>query len=257
MTARASMRGVVAVIPARYSSSRFPGKPLALIAGRPMIQWVHERVLTVAKRVIVATDDDRIAECVRGFGGEVAMTRCDHPNGTSRIAEVAASLHEEIVVNVQGDEPGIEPEVVEAVASALRRAGRASPMATIASPFGPREDPADPNIVKVVVGRSGHALYFSRSLVPFDRDASARRDRPAPAAPLKHVGIYAYRRRFLATFTELEATPLEQTEQLEQLRVLEHGYSIAVSIREASSHGIDTPEQLKAFEQALRSRGSS
>lgn len=256
MTARASMRGVVVVIPARYASTRFPGKALAPIAGRPMIQWVHERAREAARRVIVATDDERIAEAVRGFGGEVMMTRADHPNGTSRIAEVAASLHEEIVVNAQGDEPGLEPSLIEATVAALRSAGRAAPMATIASPFQPHEDPCDPNIVKVVIGRSGNALYFSRSPVPYDRDAAARGG-PAPAPTLKHVGLYAYRRRFLATFTELEPTALERTEQLEQLRVLEHGYSIAVAIRPASSHGIDTPEQLTEFERSLPLRGST
>lgn len=264
MSAAASMRGVVVVIPARWGSTRFPGKVLAPIAGRPMIQWVHERAREVAKRVIVATDDERVAVAVRGFGGEVVLTRADHANGTSRIAEVAESLHEEIVVNVQGDEPGLEPSLIDAAAAALRSSGRTVPMATIASPFRDDEDPADPNIVKVVVGRNGRALYFSRSLIPFARDAtrsatskgraSGADAAAAPAPPLKHVGLYAYRRRFLATFTQLESTPLERTEQLEQLRVLEHGYDIAVAIRDASSHGIDTPEQLKEFERVVRSR---
>jgi len=254
LTHASAMRGAVVVIPARYASTRFPGKALAPIAGKPMIQHVFERVRTVAKRVIVATDDERIATAVRGFGGEVAMTREDHPNGTSRISEVAAALHEDIVVNVQGDEPGIEPSLVEAAVEALRMAGRTVPMSTIASPFRTGEDPADPNIVKVVVGRNGRALYFSRSVIPYDRDKVHRRSGDSPAAPLKHVGLYAYRRRFLATFVELEITPLERTEQLEQLRVLEHGYSIAVAVREAVSHGIDTPAQLTAYEQALRSR---
>lgn len=251
-----AMRGAVVVIPARYASSRFPGKVLAAIAGRPMIQHVFDRVRSVAKRVIVATDDERIASVVRGFGGEAVLTRADHPNGTSRVAEVASGLHEEIVVNVQGDEPGIDPAAVEMAVAALRAAGRAVPMATIASPFAQDEDPSDPNIVKVVVGRSGRALYFSRSLIPFDRDQGQRAVGVAPATPLKHIGIYAYRRRFLGTFVELETTPLERTEQLEQLRVLEHGYPIAVAVHATTSHGIDTPEQLTAFEQALRSRGS-
>lgn len=278
MSARASMRGVVAIIPARFGSTRFPGKALAPILGRPMIQWVHERAIAAAKRVIVATDDARIADAVRAFGGEAILTRQDHRNGTSRIAEAAASLHEEIVVNVQGDEPGLEPGLIEAAVDALRAAGRTVPMATIASPFTAGENPADPNIVKVVVGRGGLALYFTRSLVPFDR-ALALRSAPSsagkgtatsgsmntstlpaegaapPAAPLKHVGLYAYRRKFLATFTELEPTPLERTEELEQLRALEHGYSIAVAIRETTNHGIDTPEQLKEFERRLRDSG--
>ena len=240
------------IIPARFASTRFPGKPLALIDGVPMIQLVHARAASAVKRVIVATDDDRIASTVRAFGGEVVMTRSDHPNGTSRIAEVAASLHEDIVVNVQGDEPGLEPALIGRAVKALRAAGRSVPMATIASPFAPGEDVANPNLVKVVLDRRSRALYFTRSAVPFDRDRTQRGAEPAPAAPLRHVGLYAYRRHFLQTFIELESTPLERTEQLEQLRALEHGYPIAVAIADANAHGIDTPEQLKAFEQAHR-----
>jgi len=247
------MRDVVVIIPARFASTRFPGKPLAVIAGKPMIQWVHERAKSAVSRVIVATDDARIADAVRGFGGEVAMTRADHANGTSRLAEVAATLHEDVIVNLQGDEPGLEPALIGSAVAALRAAGRTVPIATLASPFAPGEDPADPNLVKVVLDRRGRALYFTRSHIPFDRD---RAQREASAAPLRHIGLYAYRRRFLQTFVELESTPLERTEQLEQLRALEHGYPIAVAVVESHSHGIDTPEQLKAFEQALR-RGSS
>lgn len=256
-TASPSLRNVVAVIPARYASTRFPGKPLALIDGVPMIRRVYERTASAVKHVIVATDDERIAEAVRGFGGEVAMTRADHPNGTSRIAEVAAKLHEDVIVNVQGDEPGVEPSVIERAVKALRAAGRAVPMATIASPFGAGEDPADPNIVKVVLDRRSLALYFTRSQVPFDRDRTARdASAPAPAVPLRHLGLYVYRRLFLKTFVELESTPLERTEQLEQLRALEHGYPIAVAIVESGAPGVDTPEQLTAFEQFLRRESS-
>lgn len=246
------MRDVVVIIPARYASTRFPGKPLALIDGKPMIQWVHERATSAVKRVIVATDDDRIADAVRSFGGEVVMTRTDHANGTSRIAEVAAALHENIIVNVQGDEPGLEPSLIVRAVKALRAGGRSVPMATVASPFGPKEDPADPNLVKVVVDRRSRALYFTRSVVPFDRDRAQRGGAAAPALPLRHIGLYAYRRQFLQTFLELESTPLERTEQLEQLRALEHGYPIAVALVDASASGIDTPEQLTAFEQARR-----
>lgn len=246
------MRDVVVVIPARHASTRFPGKPLATILGKPMIQHVHERASQVAKRVIVATDDERIATCVRSFGGQVVMTRGDHPNGTSRIAEAVAALHEDVVVNVQGDEPGLEPSLIEQVVKSLRAAGRGVPMATIASPFAAGEDPSSPHIVKVVVDRRGRALYFSRSLIPFDRDGAAPSGGTALASPLRHVGLYAYRRHFLETFVNLESTPLERTEQLEQLRALEHGYPIAVAIAESKSSGIDTPEQLKAYEQALR-----
>ncbi|MBX3356012.1 MAG: 3-deoxy-manno-octulosonate cytidylyltransferase [Phycisphaeraceae bacterium] len=247
------MRDVAVVIPARYASSRFPGKPLAPILGKPMIQHVHERAATVARRVIVATDDERIATAVKAFGGEVVMTRGDHPNGTSRIAEVAATLHEDVIVNVQGDEPGLEPSLIERAVKALRAAGRGVPMATIASPFSHGEDPKSPHLVKVVVDRRGRALYFSRSVIPFARDDQPRDAADSThAALLRHVGLYAYRRPFLATFVALEESPLERTEQLEQLRAIEHGYPIAVAVAEAAVHGIDTPEQLTAFEQALR-----
>ncbi len=178
------------------------------------------------------------------------MTRADHPNGTSRIAEVAARLSCEMIVNVQGDEPSIEPELIDAAVDALER-NSDCPMATIASPFAADEDPSDPNVVKVVVSQRGTALYFSRALVPHWRDRATdlakRPNAVALAPPLKHVGLYVYRRAFLATFLGLAPTPLEQTEQLEQLRVLEHGYAIAVAVGRAAFHGIDTPEQYEAW----------
>jgi 3-deoxy-manno-octulosonate cytidylyltransferase (CMP-KDO synthetase) len=235
----------LAVIPARYASTRFPGKPLAAETGRPLIQHVVEQVQQASRldRVIVATDDDRIAAAVRRFGGEAIMTREDHPNGTSRIAQVVAELGDacpQIVVNVQGDEPEIPPAVIDALVDALESDTEA-PMATIASPFAADEDPGNPNIVKVVVDQRGRAMYFSRSLIPFDRDGQG-----APA-PLKHLGIYAYRRSFLPVYVGLSATPLEQCEKLEQLRVLEHGHAIRVVEAVAHHHGIDTPEQYAAF----------
>jgi 3-deoxy-manno-octulosonate cytidylyltransferase (CMP-KDO synthetase) len=244
--------GVVAVIPARFGSTRFPGKPLAAKTGKPLIQHVCEQAARsrAIERIIVATDDARIAAAVRGFGGEAVMTRGDHPNGTSRIAEVAATLDCEFIVNVQGDEPSIEPDLIDAAVDAIRSAADA-PMATIASPFAPHEDAADPNIVKVVVSRTGRALYFSRSLIPYWRDqgreTAVSANAQPPAKPLKHVGLYVYRRPFLATFVQLPPTALEVTEQLEQLRVLEHGYPIAVAIGKAAFHGIDTPEQYEAW----------
>ncbi len=234
------MSDVVVVIPARYASSRFPGKPLAARTGRPLIQHVCERasLASCASRVLVATDDSRIAKAVQGFGGEVVMTRADHPNGTSRLAEVARDLaHGTIVVNVQGDEPDIEPALIDKAAQALGDAD----MCTVASPFAADEDPADPNIVKVVVDRMGRALYFSRALIPFKRDAIG------PSQPLKHVGLYAYRREFLIEYVGMTPTPLERTEHLEQLRVLEHGRRIQVVIADARHHGIDTPEQYNEF----------
>ncbi|MBL9118432.1 MAG: 3-deoxy-manno-octulosonate cytidylyltransferase [Phycisphaerae bacterium] len=257
--------GAVAVIPARFGSTRFPGKPLAAKTGKPLIQHVCEQAARAKSisRIIVATDDQRILEAVWGFGGEAVMTRSDHPNGTSRIAEVAATLRDAIIVNVQGDEPAMEPELMDAAVAALERHPGA-PMSTIASPFGPGEDVGDPNIVKVVLRRDGTALYFSRAPIPLWRDrervmaSHTQSGLPAipPAAPLKHVGLYVYRREFLATFLGLAPTALEMTEQLEQLRVLEHGYPIAVAQGVAAFHGIDTPEQYEAWVRRYAERSS-
>jgi 3-deoxy-manno-octulosonate cytidylyltransferase (CMP-KDO synthetase) len=243
---------IVAIIPARFASVRFPGKPLAAATGKPLIQHVCEAAARSRRlsRIIVATDDDRIAAAVRSFGGEVAMTRADHPNGTSRIAEVASAVACDVVVNVQGDEPSIEPELIDAAIEALL-ARPACPMATVASPFAAGEDPADPNLVKVVLAADGTALYFSRSPIPAwrdrERDLAASSAARPPAEPLKHVGLYVYRREFLVRFPSLPPTPLERTEQLEQLRALEHGHRIAVALGEAPFHGVDTPEQYEAF----------
>lgn len=245
----------VAIIPARFGSTRFAGKPLADATGKPLIQHVVERAreARTITRVIVATDDQRIFAAVEGFGGEVVMTCADHPNGTSRIAEVAAGLPESevgIVVNVQGDEPEIEPRVIDELVEGLV-ADEGAPMATLASPFMAGEDAGSPHIVKVVTaGREGRlrALYFSRSLIPFDRDGGGE-------AALKHPGVYAYRRAFLLKYPELAPTPLEGTEKLEQLRALEHGYPIAIVRTRVTHHGIDTPEQYDAFVRRYRSEG--
>ena len=232
----------IAIIPARYASHRFPGKVLADRTGKPLIRHVYDRVreATLVGRVIVATDDRRVLEAVEAFGGEAVMTRGDHANGTSRIAEVAADLDAPVIVNVQADEPEIEPHLIDEAIRCLD--GHPDcPVATLASPFADDEDPADPNIVKVVVDGAGRALYFSRALIPHDRDGDA--NRPA----LKHLGMYVYRREFLLAFANLEATPLERIERLEQLRVLEHGHAIAVAIVDAHYHGIDTPAQYDEF----------
>jgi 3-deoxy-manno-octulosonate cytidylyltransferase (CMP-KDO synthetase) len=230
-----------AIIPARYDSTRFPGKLLADETGQPLIRHVHDRATQAAcvDRVIVATDDERIRDAVAAFGGTVVMTRRDHPNGTTRIAEAAATLDAELIVNVQGDEPEIEPEIIDLAVRTMTDHPECV-IGTVGSPFGPDEDPDDPNIVKVVVDASGRALYFSRSRIPHPARGDA-------AAPLKHVGLYVYRRTFLETYASLPPTPLEQTERLEQLRVLEHGHEIAVAIGDARHHGIDTPEQYAAF----------
>ena len=240
---------VVAVIPARWASVRFPGKPLALLAGKPVIVHVCEQAKKAkhVQRIIVATDDARIVDVVTAAGFEARLTRADHVNGTSRIAEVAASLNADIIVNVQGDEPRIEPELIDFAIEALIKAGPSVPVSTVASPFMPGEDVNDPNLVKVVVGANGRALYFSRSRIPFHRVGAT-----SAVEPLKHVGLYVYRREFLPIFLALAPTPLELTEQLEQLRVLENGHAIAVAIGNARFHGVDTPQQLEKLEARSR-----
>ncbi|MHC4416617.1 MAG: 3-deoxy-manno-octulosonate cytidylyltransferase [Planctomycetota bacterium] len=244
------MSTATAIIPARYGSIRFPGKVLAARTGRPLIQHVYERVrrARLVDRVIVAADDQGIIDAVVGFGGEAVITRADHPNGTSRIAEVAPSVEAEVIVNVQADEPEIEPDLIDLAIRALERRPQCA-MATLASPFDPREDPADPNIVKVVLNTAGCALYFSRALIPHRRGGSD------VVAPLKHTGLYVYRRDFLLKYSDLPPTPLEQAERLEQLRALEHGYDIAVAVTEASFAGIDTPAQYEAFVERWRGKG--
>jgi 3-deoxy-manno-octulosonate cytidylyltransferase (CMP-KDO synthetase) len=238
----------IAIIPARMGSTRFPGKMLARETGKPLIQHVWEAVrrATSLSRVVVATDDPRISEAVRAFGGEAVMTDAAHPNGTSRLAQASLLLGlapDTLVANVQGDEPEVEPAAIDKAVTLCRVSG--AEVATVASPFMPGEDPANPNIVKVVRRPDGRALYFSRSLVPFDRAGSG-------AAPLKHVGLYVYRHSFLKTYATLAPTPLEQAEMLEQLRVLEHGYSIAVALHPCTTQGIDTPEQYRAFVERVR-----
>lgn len=238
----------LAVIPARFASTRFPGKPLADATGKPLIRHVVERVRLTRSigRIIVATDDRRILDAVRSFGCEAVMTG-EHPNGTSRIAEVVASLGEhvepgQIIVNVQGDEPDIEPSVIDELVAGLA-ADPDAPMATLASPFADDEDPANPNIVKLVtaaVGGRCRAMYFSRSLIPFDRDGRG-------VERWKHPGLYAYRRDFLLHYVTLAPTPCEVAESLEQLRALEHGHAIAIVKTVVRHHGIDTPQQYEAF----------
>ncbi len=237
---------IIAVIPARFASTRLPGKPLLAETGRPLIQHVVEAAqkATRISRTIVATDDLRIAEAVQEFGGEYAMTRTDHPSGTDRVAEVAAGLPDaSIIVNLQGDEPEITGEALDLVATVLDADPTAS-MATLATPIRSEAVYRDPACVKVVCSRSGHALYFSRSPIPFHRDGLPQGD--VPIAYL-HLGLYAYRRDFLLQFSSLPPSALETTEKLEQLRVLEAGHRIAVGIIEEPSIGIDTPEDYQRF----------
>jgi 3-deoxy-manno-octulosonate cytidylyltransferase (CMP-KDO synthetase) len=234
------------VIPARWASTRLPGKPLLPLAGKPLLRHVWERCQKVrgADAVIVATDDMRIAEAAFDFGAEVAMTSPKHPSGTDRIAEVAKNLSGfEMVLNVQGDEPFIQPSLVEKLAEALKK-DRAIQMSTAACVLDPA-DLANPNCVKVVTALDGNALYFSRSPIPCDRDGDANPKR------WRHLGIYGYRRKFLLEFVKWKPTSLEKSEKLEQLRALEHGAKIRVVPAKPAGPGIDTAEDLKAAERYL------
>jgi 3-deoxy-manno-octulosonate cytidylyltransferase (CMP-KDO synthetase) len=235
------------VIPARYASSRFPGKPLADLGGRPMVVRVCERAaLSGAASLHVATDDARIADAARAHGYDALMTGAHHASGTDRIAEAASQLglaDEDIVVNVQGDEPLIAPQLIAQVALELERRPQAS-VSTACHALRHAAELANPNVVKVVLDASGHALYFSRAQIPYPRSAGG--------AWYRHAGIYGYRVGFLKRFSGLPAAPLEITEALEQLRVLWHGYRIAVAVSEADvAPGVDTPEDLEAVRRML------
>jgi len=239
------------LIPARWASTRFPGKPLHPIAGKPLIQHVWERASRArqADRVIVATDDMRIAETAFAFGAEVAMTAANLPTGTDRIAAVSANLKTHgILVNVQGDEPLVDPALIDRLILTLRAHPRVG-MATAASRFQHAADAASPDNVKVVMDTKGRALYFSRSLIPFNRDNSPR------AAPcLHHMGIYAFRRSFLTQFVRWKPTPLEKTEKLEQLRALENGGQILVVETKHRSPGVDRPQDVATIESIIGTR---
>ena len=237
------------VIPARYASTRLPGKPLADICGKPMICRVLERASRAQKpeKVIVATDDERIYDAVRAEGGEALLTRADHPTGTDRLAEVAEAYPEvDLIVNVQGDEPLIEPSVIDDLIAPFEM-DENLPMATVMVRMEDAAEQLNPNNVKVIVDKLGYALYFSRSLVPHPR---------AAAGPVyKHIGIYAYRRDFLLRYARLEPTPLERAESLEQLRALENGYGIRVLETDCRFVGVDTPEDLALVNKIYREQG--
>lgn len=239
---------VVAIIPARFGSTRFPGKPLAYQTGKYLIQHVYEQVTAAKKidRCIVATDDQRIVSAVQSFGGEATTTRTDHPSGTDRIAEVIRGLDgnpDDIILNVQGDEPEIEPVYLDRLVERLA-AEPACPTATLACPFPPAADPHDPDCVKVVCNRQQRALYFSRAPIPYRREAEAA---AGDADWLLHLGVYAYRRAFLLDFATWETSTLERVERLEQLRVLENDHEMAVVIVPNACVGIDTPEDYEQF----------
>lgn len=239
------------VIPARYGSTRFPAKIVASSTGKPLVQHVVDQVRQCqrVREVIVAADDARIAAALEPFGTRVAMTSPDHQSGTDRIAEVAQGLADAIIVNVQGDEPEIEPGIVDTLIERIMQTG--SEMATAATPFPAGADVADPNLVKVVLSQSGQALYFSRSPIPFPRDGELSAD----ARYLLHLGLYAYRRDFLLGYAAWEPTPLEKTEKLEQLRALERGARIDVLVVDRATHGIDTPEQYEDFVERTKRSG--
>lgn len=243
----------VVVIPARFSSTRLPGKPLADIHGKPMIQWVVEQAnKSSALRVVVATDDMRIKDALAPCGVEVCLTSPHHDSGTERLAEVVELLglaENDIVVNVQGDEPLLPPALVDQVANLL--AASPAPMATLCTTIDSLEELQDPNVVKVVQSAQGLALYFSRSMLPFDRDGMAQ-GAPDLSQCRRHIGIYAYRAGFIRRYLALPVSPLEQLEKLEQLRVLWHGESIAIADAiERPQPGVDTPADLAAVRRQL------
>lgn len=240
------------IIPARYASSRLPGKPLLRQTGKYLIQHVYERACLSrsASDVIVATDDPRIVAAVQSFGGRVVMTRRDHPSGTDRVAEVARDLDVDAVINLQGDEPLIDPASLDLLPNLLRRDPGAG-VATLAVPISSREAWQDPNCVKVVCDASGRALYFSRSPIPHVRDGQPDFQAEPPGF-LQHLGLYCYRRSFLLRLAALPPEPLEQMEKLEQLRVLALGHRIQVGVVRERSVGVDTPEDYARFVELYR-----
>ncbi|ADL13671.1 3-deoxy-manno-octulosonate cytidylyltransferase [Acetohalobium arabaticum] len=237
---------VVGIIPARYGSTRLPGKPLLDICGEPMIQHVYKRAAEaeVFDRVIVATDDERIKERVENFGGEAVMTSTEHKTGTDRLAEAARRIEADIIVNIQGDEPLISPAMIEELVYPLL-VDSTLVMSTLKQEIKDQEEVNNPDLVKVVTDKEGYALYFSRSPIPY------LRNQETDSKFYKHIGLYAYQKSFLLKFAKLEATPLEQAESLEQLRALENGYRIKVVETEHASIGVDTEEDLKRVRNVM------
>jgi 3-deoxy-manno-octulosonate cytidylyltransferase (CMP-KDO synthetase) len=242
-------RKILGVIPARYDSSRFPGKALARLDSRTMLEHVYERV-SMARyltSVIIATDDERIAQEARRFGARVQMTRSDHVSGTDRVAEVASAYEDaELVVNIQGDEPLIDPAAIDVAVLPLAEEP-AIPMGTLKKRIEDPREINDPNVVKVVTDRFENAIYFSRATIPFARDGAGSVERDG--APFKHIGLYVYRRDFLLRYPDLPQGPLERTERLEQLRALENGFTIRVVETDYESLGVDTPADLERVRQ--------
>ena len=240
----------MAIIPARYASTRFPGKPLAVLGGKTVIQRVYEQVSSVLSEVYVATDDERIYQCVESFGGRAVMTRTDHKSGTDRIQEAVEKIgtDADVIINVQGDEPFIQPSQVETLMHLFDASE--TQIGTLGKPFESLEAVENPNSPKIVTDVRGFALYFSRSVIPFIRGVE-RADWFGQYPFLKHLGIYAYRRNVLAEVTQLPQSSLEKAESLEQLRWLQNGYRIRVGLTDVETIGIDTPEDLHRAEQFL------
>jgi 3-deoxy-manno-octulosonate cytidylyltransferase (CMP-KDO synthetase) len=264
---------IIAIIPARYDSTRFPGKPLAMINGKPLIQYVWEAAskASLINRVIVATDDERIFKKVKEFGGEAWMTSAHHTTGTDRITEVAKKFEADIIVNIQGDEPLIEPKVIDMAVEPFLNPpsppflkggqGGVIQMGTICTKIKSDNELKDPNVVKVVIDRNGFALYFSRFPIPYTRERGqgARGkgqgyDIRSSALHYKHIGLYVYKKDFLLKFAGMKPTPLEESEKLEQLRALENGYKIKVVETEYNSIGVDTPKDLERVKEILKKR---
>jgi 3-deoxy-manno-octulosonate cytidylyltransferase (CMP-KDO synthetase) len=253
-----------AIIPARYGSSRFEGKPLVDILGKPMIQRVYEGVCEskLIDEVIVATDDERIFETVRGFGGKVQMTSSEHASGTDRVAEVARKLRAEIIVNVQGDEPLIKGSIIDKSIRPLLKK-ETIPMATLVTRIDEVKDWLNPHIVKVVLDQKDFALYFSRSPIPFPRDLNVQKLLNSPSGEqsllprriFKHIGVYVFRKKFLLQYAKMKPTPLEKIEKLEQLRALENGFPIKVTFVDYEPICVDTPEDLQKVISSLSRSG--
>jgi 3-deoxy-manno-octulosonate cytidylyltransferase (CMP-KDO synthetase) len=245
---------IVVVIPARYGSTRLPGKPLVSLAGKPMIQRVYERARMAerADRVIVATDDERIVKAVESFGGEARMTRPDHRTGTERVAEVAAHVEGDVFVNVQGDEPLLDPLAIDTAVNALLEEPAAS-IATVATPIKTPADIMDPNIVKTVLDFDGNALYFSRAPIPWVRDTAGK----VLARHLKHLGLYVFQRDALLEYPTLPQGDLERIEQLEQLRWMENGWKIRVAEVEHDAVSVDVPGDVERVEKLIRDADDS
>jgi 3-deoxy-manno-octulosonate cytidylyltransferase (CMP-KDO synthetase) len=242
---------IICIIPARFASSRFPGKPLAKIAGFPMIEWVHKRALSVRDftEVIVATDDQRIYDVVLSYGGRAVMTATDLPSGTDRVAAVVNNIEADVVVNLQGDEPLVSPKLLSQVCEPFYEENVL--MTTAIKRINSLNELEDPNLVRVVIDKNGDALYFSRSIVPFNRDAKNKAEWFNIHEYYYHIGIYTYRKDFLMSLSHMKQTKLERVESLEQLRVLENGYKIRTVLTDYESQSVDTKEDLLKVEKFI------